>query len=108
MNKYEEKFTMKCDKCGTPTRSMVCLSRRKRKDGTTICFWQVCLKCAREIIDAQEHKIRVVPKVSTDVHDKSRQTKKSNVLRKVQRVVRGVKNGSKKINTRKKASRKKL
>ena len=126
MNKYEEIITMKCERCKTPTRSMVCLPRRRRKDGTAICFWQVCVKCAKEILAAKRTvrvkqeilyarkkvrdstAIRIVPKMSTGVHNKSRLSKKSNVLCKVQRVVRGVKNGSKKINTRKKASRKKL
>lgn len=107
-NKYEEIITMKCEKCLTPTRSMVCLPRRRRKDGTAICFWQVCLKCAKEIINAKEHKIRHVPKVSKDDDAKSRQTKKSNVLRRVQRVVRGVKNGAKKIKRNKKTGSKRF
>lgn len=107
-NKYEEIITMKCEKCLTPTRSMVCLPRRRRKDGTAICFWQVCLKCAKEIINAKEHKIRHVSKVSQDDDAKSRQAKKSNVLRGVQRVVRGVKNGTKKIKRNKKTGSKRF
>lgn len=96
---FEEKFKMKCEKCNTPTRSMVCLPKRKRKDGTAICFWQVCIKCAKEIIHAKQkkHNVRSVPILPISENAEGRQTKKPVSLRRVQNVVRNVgeKNGKK-------------
>ena len=100
--RYEEKFSMRCEKCQTPTRSMVCIPKRKRADGTIICFWQLCLKCAKEVINEREKKtIRSMPAVRKVKFSENRRRKKRDVLQVVQRNIRriGVKNDTKKKQT---------
>ena len=45
---------MHCERCKIPTSTMVALPRRRHKDGTVICFWQLCLKCAREVLNGKK------------------------------------------------------
>lgn len=89
-----ETIKMHCERCKIPTSTMVALPRRRHKDGTVICFWQLCLKCAREVLNGKKD-LRDLSKVRVSEDIKSRQTKKSHVLRKVQDVVRRVKNDKK-------------
>jgi len=88
---------MKCEKCHTPVSTMVALPRRKRADGTTICFWQLCLKCAKEVLNARQAKqnVRNLPNVPVSKDIEGRQTKKPVHVRRVQNVVRKLNTGGK-------------
>ena len=86
---------------------MVALPRRRRADGTVICFWQLCLKCAKEVLHGREkNSVRNLPEVRVSKDAPRGQTKESNVLRRMQSVVRNVKQedthgkGSKKVITK--------
>lgn len=83
---------MKCERCHIPVSTMVAVPRRRREDGTAICFWQLCLKCAKEVLNAKKVK-RGMSKVQQREHDKSGRRTKSSQVRRVRPVVRRIKKG---------------
>ena len=90
-----DKIKMHCEKCKQETSTMVALPKRRYKDGTVICFWQLCLKCAKEVLRERIAKDAAkVSKMSKPQDSTSGPREKSDDMRRVQPVVRRINGGN--------------
>ena len=89
--KTKERINMQCEKCGQFVHNMMAVPRRRKSDGTIICFWQICYPCAKEVIEHElERRNRAMSKVRKPQHRTSRPTEKSVSVCRMRKVVRKV------------------
>ena len=91
----EAPATMHCNRCHHPTRYLVSTPKRRRPDGTAICFWQICLKCVKELENGRKHKVRSMPVMSGIKDVTSGLGAEPNVLRRVPTFLCRIRKGKK-------------
>ena len=91
IQKYQKRSSMRCEKCGELVHSMMAVPRRRKADGTIICFWQICYPCAKEVIeDELKRRNREMSKMRKPQHRTSRPTAKSVSVCRMRKVVRKI------------------
>lgn len=101
------KIKMKCERCKEQVSTMIAIPRRHNAQGEVTCFMNLCIKCAKEVLNERDRKMS---KMSKFGDGQSRPGKKSIPVRElrpvVRRVVKGEKNGKKNIEGRKRSEKK--